>query len=102
MWATRALFAAIVFWAFGLSLDVVYDALWQFGRYPVQIYRAPLQLIFTYVFPVALISTVPVDALTGGAGLASVLMAIGVAAAACATAGLVWRAGLRRYTSATS
>jgi ABC-2 type transport system permease protein len=102
MWATRAIFAAIVFWAFGLSLDVVYDALWQFGRYPVQIYRPPLQLIFTYVFPVALISTVPVDALTGGGQLRAVSVATATATACCLIAGLVWRAGLRRYTSATS
>jgi ABC-2 type transport system permease protein len=102
MWATRAIFAAIVFWAFGLSLDVVYDALWQFGRYPVQIYRPPLQLIFTYVFPVAIISTVPVDALTGGGQLRAVSVATATATACCFIAGLVWRAGLRRYTSATS
>jgi ABC-2 type transport system permease protein len=102
MWATRTLFAAIVFWAFGLSLDVVYDALWQFGRYPVQIYRPPLQLLFTYVFPVALISTVPVAALTDGGQVGSVSVAIGTATAACLTAVLVWRAALRRYTSATS
>jgi ABC-2 type transport system permease protein len=102
MWATRMLFAAVVFWAFGLSLDVVYDAIWQFARYPVQLYRPPLQLIFTYVFPVALVATVPVDVLARGGGLIAVPIAIAIAAAACAVTGLVWRAGLRRYTSATS
>ena len=102
MWATRVIIAAVVFWAFGLSLDVVYDAIWQFARYPVQIYRQPLQLIFTYVLPVALIATVPAEALARGGGLGAVPIAIAIAAAACLAAGLVWRAGLRRYTSATS
>jgi len=102
MWATRVLLAAVVFWAFGLSLDVVYDAIWQFARYPVQLYRPQLQLIFTYVFPVALVATVPVEVLARGGGLTAVPIAIAIAAAACTIAGLVWRAGLRRYTSATS
>jgi ABC-2 type transport system permease protein len=102
MWATRVTIAAVVFWAFGLSLDVVYDAIWQFARYPVQIYRQPLQLIFTYVLPVALVATVPADILARGGGLTAVPVAIVIAAAACFAAGLVWRAGLRRYTSATS
>ena len=78
------------------------DALWQFGRYPVQIYRPPLQLIFTYVFPVALVATVPVELLAHGGGLFAVPIAIAIAAVACVASGLVWRAGLRRYTSATS
>jgi ABC-2 type transport system permease protein len=102
MWATRVLIAAVVFWAFGLSLDVVYDAIWQFARYPVQLYHSPLQLIFTYVFPVALVATVPVELLAHGGGLFAVPIAIAIAAAACVASGLVWRAGLRRYTSATS
>ncbi|NEA36548.1 ABC-2 family transporter protein [Streptomyces sp. SID13031] len=102
MWATRVLFASVVFWALGLSFDVVYEAIWQFARYPVQVYGAPLQLIFTYVFPVALIATVPVDVLARGGGLVAVPVALGVAGAACAVTGLAWRAGLRRYTSATS
>ena len=102
MWATRVLFATVVFWAFGLNLDVVYEAIWQFARYPVQLYGTPLQLIFTYVFPVALIATVPVDVLTRGGGLIAVPIALAIAAAACTITGLVWRAGLRRYTSATS
>ena len=102
MWATRVLLAAVVFWALGLSLDVAYDAIWQFGRYPVQLYRPPLQLIFTYVFPVALVATVPVDVLARGGGLIAVPIALFIAVAACAAAGLVWRSGLRHYTSATS
>ena len=102
MWATRVLFATVVFWALGLSLDVAYEAIWQFARYPVQLYRSPLQLIFTYVFPVALIATVPTDVLARGGGLAAVPIAIAIGTAACAVTGLVWRAGLRRYTSATS
>ncbi|GAB2580684.1 ABC transporter permease [Kribbella endophytica] len=99
MWATRVVTASVVFWAFGLSLDVLYDALWQFGRYPVQVYRSGLQVVFTYVVPVSLIATVPVQALRGEAlVVVPVIVAVGTSTAAWC----VWRRGLRRYTSATS
>ncbi len=99
MWATRVMIASVVFWAFGLSLDVLYDALWQFGRYPVQVYRSGLQVVFTYVVPVSLIATVPVQALVGEAlVVVPVIVAVGTSTAAW----WVWRRGLRRYTSATS
>lgn len=99
MWATRVVVASVVFWAFGLSLDVLYDALWQFGRYPVQVYRSGLQVVFTYVVPVSLIATVPVQALRGEAlVVVPVIVAVGTSTAAW----WVWRRGLRRYTSATS
>ncbi|GAB3828610.1 ABC transporter permease [Kribbella italica] len=99
MWATRVMVASVVFWAFGLSLDVLYDALWQFGRYPVQVYQSGLQVVFTYVVPVSLIATVPVEALRGEAlVVVPLIVAVGTSTAAW----VVWRRGLRRYTSATS
>ncbi|MGP3970802.1 ABC transporter permease [Streptomyces sp. 6N223] len=102
MWSTRVILAAVVFWAVGLSLDVVYDAIWQFARYPVQLYRPVLQVIFTYVFPTALVASLPMEVLARGASLIQVPIALGVATASCVVARGVWRAGLRRYTSATS
>lgn len=102
MWATRAMIAALVFWAFGLNLDAVYDALWQFGRYPVDIYRRPLRLVLSYVIPVAFIATIPAGVLLHLGHLLLVPVAIGIAIGSCLLAHLVWRAGLRRYTSATS
>jgi ABC-2 type transport system permease protein len=102
MWATRCMIAALVFWAFGLTLDAVYEAIWQFGRYPVDIYRRPLRLVLTYVIPVAFIATIPSGVLLHTGKLLVVPIAIGIAVTSCLLAHLVWRAGLRRYTSATS
>ncbi|GAA2756431.1 ABC transporter permease [Actinopolymorpha rutila] len=102
MWATRALSAAVVFWAMGLTLDVVYDAVWQFARYPVDIYRRPLRLLLTYVLPVAFLTTVPSRALLHDPTLPLAAAALAVGAGSVLLAQLAWRAGLRRYTSATS
>jgi ABC-2 type transport system permease protein len=81
---------------------VVYGALWQFGRYPVSVYRQPLRFVLTDVLPMAFISTVPALALTRGAGLILIVVGLVIGIGAIALVGLVWKAGLRRYTSATS
>lgn len=101
-WASRVLLAITAFWSPALTPDVLYGALWQLGRYPVSIYRPAVRALLTYVVPVAFVATYPARALTHGAN--PVLVAQGAVAAGLAVAavGLTWRAGLRRYTSATS
>jgi ABC-2 type transport system permease protein len=42
-WAARVVMASLAFWAPGLSQDVLFGVLWQFGRYPVSIYRQPIR-----------------------------------------------------------
>ncbi|WP_202805719.1 ABC transporter permease [Actinopolymorpha alba] len=102
MWATRALLAALVFWAPELTLDVVYDSVWQFARYPVDIYQRPLRMLLTYVLPVAFLATVPARVLLDTGQLVAVPVSIGLAIGSYLLAHLAWQAGLRRYTSATS
>lgn len=57
-WASRVTLASLAFWAPYLTPDVLYGALWQFGRYPVGIYRQPIRFVLTYVLPVAFIATI--------------------------------------------
>lgn len=74
-----------------------------FGRYPVEIFPAPLQRVLTSVVPVALLSAVPVAWALGRdapAALALTQPLLGGVALAGAVA--LWRRGLRRYTSAGS
>jgi ABC-2 type transport system permease protein len=101
-WASRVLLASLALWNPAVSLDVVYGAVWQFGRNPVSSYWPPLRFALTYVLPVAFIATAPARALTCGVPLSLLLAALAVSAGASAFVRLVWRAGLRRYTSATS
>lgn len=101
-WAGRVVLACLAFWAPRIQLDIVYNSLWQLARYPVDVYRRPLRLVLTYVVPVALIATLPTATLVRAASLSLVPAAAGLALGAVAAAALVWRAGLRRYASATS
>ncbi len=101
-WSSRVLVASLALWAPGAELDVVYGAVWQFGRYPVGIYRQPAQFVLTWVLPVAFIATFPARALTRGASLDLLLAGVVVGAGATVLVRGVWSAGLKRYTSATS
>lgn len=102
MWASRVLLASLAFWAQRLELSVLYSGWWQLGRYPITIYPGPIRWVLTYIVPVAFIATFPAYALTHP--FDPLLLAGGAAAAlgALVAVRLVWRAALRRYTSATS
>lgn len=72
------------------------------GRMPADIYRGIFRVFFTFVIPVALISTIPARALLGTTEPQAMLYA---ACAALATTGFshwFWRFSLKRYTSASS
>jgi ABC-2 type transport system permease protein len=72
------------------------------ARYPVSAYPPALRLLFTFVLPVAFLTTVPAEALLGRG---SALWAVGslLAAALCLAASrLLWRIAQRHYTSASS
>ncbi len=101
-WASRVLLASLAFWAPHAELDVLYSALWQFGRYPLDVYHPAIRALLTYLLPVAFITIMPARALTRGVPLwlAGAGLAAGLGGVVLVLA--VWRAGLRRYTSATS
>lgn len=103
MWASRVLVASAALWSTGSAqLEIGYGALLQLGRYPVTIYRGALRFVLTYLFPVGIISTFPAQVLAGTGSVDMLITALGVAVGAVVAVRLVWAAGLRRYTSATS
>jgi ABC-2 type transport system permease protein len=101
-WTIGVLLACLAFWAPKLQLDVFYGAAWGLARYPVGIYRRPLRLILTYVFPLALIATTPASSLVHGPRPIVLVGSVLGATACVLLARLCWGAGLRRYTGATS
>jgi ABC-2 type transport system permease protein len=101
-WAMGVLLACLAFWAPRLQLDVFYGSAWQLARYPTDIYSRPLRLVLTYVFPLALIATIPTTTLLNGPRLSVVAATVAGAALACLLAIRCWQLGLRRYTGATS
>ncbi|MCB8985564.1 MAG: ABC-2 family transporter protein [Ardenticatenaceae bacterium] len=94
--------ASLVFWDPGLMVGWVFNSVFQMARYPVGMYPGWLRLILTWIIPVGFITTVPAAALSEN--LAWPLLAGGLAFALALflAASLLFRAGLRRYASASS
>jgi ABC-2 type transport system permease protein len=101
-WATRVAVALVALWFPSLSLDVVYSALWQFGRYPDAIFEQPIRRLLTWVIPLVFIASLPAQALTGRLESTKLLAAIAIGGASCAVVTTMWHRGLKRYASATS
>jgi ABC-2 type transport system permease protein len=100
-WASRVLTASIAFWVH-MDLDVLYGALWQLGRYPIDIYHPAIRFLLTYILPLTFIATIPTRILTGDFNPALLIVGLAAGLGAVVIVRTVWQLGLRRYTSATS
>jgi ABC-2 type transport system permease protein len=94
---------ACTFWFVKFDNNVtILQALMDAGRYPATVYPPWLRLIVTFVVPVAVATTVPLQALRGDLEWWQVLLFLGVGAASVLVAAQVWRAGVSRYSGASS
>jgi ABC-2 type transport system permease protein len=94
---------AITFWFVKFDNNVtILQALMDAGRYPATVYPTWLRLIVTFVVPIAVATTVPLQALRGDLAPWQVILFLGVGVASVLIASRVWRAGVQRYSSASS
>jgi len=80
----------------------ILQALLDAGRYPVTVYPVWLKIIVTYLIPIAVATTVPLQALRQELNIMQVLMFVGIGIASFLIASRVWKAGLKRYSGASS
>jgi ABC-2 type transport system permease protein len=94
---------ALTFWFTKFDNNVtLMQALMDAGRYPATIYPTWLRVIVTFVVPVALATTVPLQALRGELTWWQIVLALLVSVAAFFVSRLVWKAGVKRYSGASS
>jgi len=72
------------------------------GRYPIVAYPAAYRFFFTFVIPVAFLTTIPAEAMLGRGELGWIVGAGGLAIALLFASRLFWLFALRFYTSASS
>ena len=84
------------------NITELFNGLFRAGQFPVTVFPTWVRLFFTFVIPVAFITTVPAEALVGRARPEIAAIALGVALALFALARWFWRVALRSYTSASS
>jgi ABC-2 type transport system permease protein len=94
---------AVTFWFVKFDNNVtILQALLDAGRYPATVYPPWLRMVVTFIVPVAVATTVPLQALRGDLNLWQIVLFLGVGVASILTARQVWRAGVKRYSGASS
>jgi ABC-2 type transport system permease protein len=91
------------FWV--VRMDEMHDlftGLYRAGQYPVTVYPVGLKLILTYLVPIGFAVTVPAESLTGRLtwerlGVTALFLVV-----VFVITRLIWRAGARRYSGASS
>jgi len=94
---------ALTFWFTKFDNNVtILQALLDSGRYPVTVYPVWLRIIVTFIIPIAVATTIPLQALRGDLNIQRVLLFIAIGIASFLVASRVWRSGLKRYSGASS
>lgn len=103
MYSLWILCAAASFWVVRLdNLTYLLGAIFDTARWPVQVFRGLWRFVFTFVIPVAVMTTFPAMALLGRLDAPTALAVIGGSLGMLVVSRLVWRTAIRSYTSASS
>ena len=103
MYSLFVLCAAASFWVVRLdNLMYLLSAIFDTARWPVQVLPGLWRIVFTFIVPVAVMTTFPAMALLGQLQLRAAVASAGGSLVMFAVSRLVWRAAIRSYTSASS
>jgi viologen exporter family transport system permease protein len=95
--------ATTAFWLVRVeNILMIFQSVYEAGRWPVTIYPGWLRFALTFLVPVAFAITVPAQALAGRLTASVLAGAWAFAAALFIAARLFWRIGVRHYSGASS
>jgi ABC-2 type transport system permease protein len=84
------------------NLSYLFMSIFDAGRWPINVFKGALRILFTVVFPLALMTTYPAQALLGNMSPYRALLAAAGGLLFAAGARFIWQQSLRTYTSASS
>ena len=95
--------ATLAFWFVRVeNILVIFQSMYEAGRWPISLYPGWLRFALTFIVPVAFATTVPAEALTGRLNGSTLLGALVVACVLLVVSRLFWRIGLQRYSGASA
>ena len=95
--------ATLSFWFVRVeNILVIFQSMYEAGRWPVSLYPGWLRYGLTFVIPVAFATTIPAEALTARLTWETLLGAVGLAVGLFAVSRLFWRVGLRHYSGTSA
>lgn len=84
------------------NILVIFQSMYEAGRWPITLYPGWLRYGLTFLVPVAFATTIPAEALTGRLDLLTSLAALGLAAVLLVASRAFWRIGIRHYSGASA
>jgi ABC-2 type transport system permease protein len=84
------------------NILVIFQSMYEAGRWPVSLYPSWLRFALTFLVPVAFATTVPAEALAGRLTWQTLAGAVMLALLMLVVSRLFWRAGLRYYSGASA
>ena len=84
------------------NLTYFFNSIFDAARWPISVFRGALRFVFTFVFPLAVMTSFPALALLGKLELPTAVGAVAGGLLFSALARMAWRASVRQYTSASS
>ena len=84
------------------NILVVFQSMYEAGRWPVSLYPQWLRFALTFIVPVAFATTVPAEALAGRLTWQTLVGAVALASAMLIVSRLFWRVGIRQYSGASA
>jgi ABC-2 type transport system permease protein len=95
--------ATLSFWFVRVeNILVIFQSMYEAGRWPVSLYPGWLRYGLTFIIPVAFATTVPAEALTGHLNWETLLGAVVLAVVLLAVSRIFWRVGLRHYSGTSA
>src|SRR5262249_3790969 len=95
--------ATCTFWFVRLeNILVIFQAMWEAGRWPGSVYPPWLRYSLTFIVPVAFATTVPAEALAGRLTPETLLAALALAVGLLGFSRWFWGVGVRHYSGASA
>jgi ABC-2 type transport system permease protein len=94
---------SVAFWVVRLdNLSYLFNSIFDFAHWPISIFKGVWRIVFTFVIPLAVMTTYPAEALLGTLRGTTALLSIGGSMIFAVLARAVWKRAIRHYTSASS
>jgi ABC-2 type transport system permease protein len=84
------------------NLTYLFTAILDAARWPSSVFRGVVKMVFTFVIPLALMTTYPAEAMLGRLQPSQLALSLGAAIAFAIVSRSVWVRAIGRYTSASS
>jgi ABC-2 type transport system permease protein len=95
--------ATVSFWVVRVeNILVIFQTMYEAGRWPVNIYPMWLRSALTFLVPVAFAVTVPASGFVGRLELPTLLGALALALVLLTLARLFWKVGIKHYSGASA